>query len=135
MTTNTNVNLNYNSGSPTFSPGGPYNLSNNDSITVELSGFPSGSSIARIDFYDSADESGEGNVGHWTPPSSYTNAGSYKLSDIYSMTPDPTTSPTAVEIKDVEGNSTTHEYWFKITVNGPGGPWIGDPEMINEGGG
>ncbi len=128
---NTDMTIDYNGGAPKFnqSPGST-DLHVNDTVTVQLSGFPGGSTITKVEFFGSKTEGGVDqkdtavNRGTWDRATGTTPVlnGKFTVS---------ANSTIEVKITDVEALSrgTQDEYWFAVE----GLPsWEVDPELINK---
>lgn len=129
---NTPVTLSYNNNSPTYSPNGPYTEHNGDSITVSISGFPGlNPFISEVTFfiYNTTNQIGQWNMN--SPDPLIIKNGN---TDVYSVSEGAVHGD--VEITDIEANTTEDDYYFQVKVStedGGEGPWIADPEIINEG--
>lgn len=128
---NTDTTIEYDSGTTSFDPPGPFQLHDGDTLTLSLgSGFPDGSVITELRFFqwdpESADNKGP-ELGTWKSDGTYSGS----LADIYKITAedDPLTE---VEIEDQENPTSADSYALEVLGNlGSGGTWDTDPELIN----
>lgn len=130
---NTSATIQYDSGTASFDPAGPFTLEKGGTLTVSLgSGFSSGSAITELQFF------------HWDPDApdgkgsllgTWANGESSGLDGIYSVTG--SGNPvTQVVIEDLEDPNTEDDFALEVSGDlGGGGSWDTDPELINKPGG
>lgn len=112
----------WNGGDPSFTPAGPFQLEQNQTLTLELStDFPDGSLIEQVTIRKGT--SGGALLGTWNrSPVTIQDGGT----DIYTI------GSASLVIQDLEAVSLQSKYWFGAKVIANGTIYDVDPELINE---
>lgn len=126
----TAVTVSYNNGSPTIDQDGTLSLNYGDTVSLSLLGFPQASAISSVGFFENevvrgVDQKSATSVGDWS-----IEGGNSSNLTVYSCTGD---DDGGVVIEDIENKDDDDKYWYGISIDGPGGPWGVDPELINKG--
>lgn len=114
-------------GTCTFSPAGPFSLTEDGELQISFSGFPSGSTLTQLTL--SSVSPGTNSITF--PPQAGT-------SGVFTITDNDKAPATGlvITIEDIEKPSSNDSYNLSLTGgNGSNGTWTADPEVINKPGG
>jgi len=126
--TNTRMTIAWNNGTPRFNPPvGVTSLKDGDSVTVQLTGAPTGALIDTVTIYNNTTSGGIDAKG--SQLCQWTRDGGNDCS-VYTIAAN---SDTEVTITDADDSKVEQKYWFG--VSGSPDSWCVDPELINKPGG
>ena len=135
MPENITETIKYNNGAPKFDPAaGTHALNPDDTITIEITGFPEKSRILEVDFYHNKTVNGVDQKDHTRSAGSWTaSSGSSGVLKAYSVTAN---SATQIVITDIEHPQNEDKYWYSVEGIRPPDTttWRVDPELINKSG-